>query len=304
MTTDSTLLVITGPTASGKTRLAVSLARQLGCPVISADSRQFYRQIPIGTAQPEMDEMEGVPHYFIGNLDIQETMSAGKYAQEARGLIQQLFEEHPVLIVCGGTGLYIQAMLYGMDEFPEVPPVVRQSLTERLKEEGLPAIVEELRTLDPVFCHTADLENPQRVLRAMEVCIASGKPFSTFKKQSQIPLLSCKTEIFCLNPNRKTLYQNIDRRVDSMIEKGLEKEARELIPYRHLNALNTVGYKELFQYFDGLISKEEAISLIKQHTRNYAKRQMTWFRKMDNLTFLNDVASINEAISFINHQIQ
>lgn len=297
MTTDELLIVITGPTASGKTGLAIRLAKHFDCPIISADSRQFYHALPIGTAQPDQKEMEGVPHYFMGNLDIHETMSAGKYAQEARNLIQSLFQKHKTLIVCGGTGLYIQAMLYGMDEFPPVQDELRNNLNQRYKNEGLAVLVDELQSMDPEFCKSADLQNPQRVLRALEVCLTSGKPFSTFKKQSQLPLLSCKTEIFCLNPDRKALYQNIDLRVDSMIERGLEKEAKEMIPYRHLNALNTVGYKEMFQYFDGLFSREEAISLIKQHTRNYAKRQMTWFRKMDGVRFLEgDTRDISEEL--------
>lgn len=297
MTTDELLIVITGPTASGKTGLAIRLAKHFDCPIISADSRQFYHALPIGTAQPDQKEMEGVPHYFMGNLDIHETMSAGKYAQEARNLIQSLFQKHKTLIVCGGTGLYIQAMLYGMDEFPPVQDELRNNLNQRYKNEGLAVLVDELQSMDPEFCKSADLQNPQRVLRALEVCLTSGKPFSTFKKQSQLPLLSCKTEIFCLNPDRKALYQNIDLRVDSMIERGLEKEAKEMIPYRHLNALNSVGYKEMFQYFDGLFSREEAISLIKQHTRNYAKRQMTWFRKMDGVRFLEgDTRDISEEL--------
>jgi tRNA dimethylallyltransferase len=302
MTSDELLIVITGPTASGKTGLAIRLAKHFLCPIISADSRQFYRPLPIGTAQPDQEEMEGVPHYFMGNLDIHETMSAGKYAQEARNLIQSLFQKYKTIIVCGGTGLYIQALLYGMDEFPPVQDELRNNLNQRYKNEGLAVLVDELQLLDPEFCKSADLQNPQRVLRALEVCLTSGKPFSTFKKQSQLPLLSCKTEIFCLNPDRRDLYRNIDLRVDSMIEKGLEKEAKEMIPYRHLNALNTVGYKEMFQYFDGFFSREEAISLIKQHTRNYAKRQMTWFRKMDKVRFLEgDVRNISEELFVKNY---
>ena len=302
MTSDELLIVITGPTASGKTGLTVRLAKHFQCPVISADSRQFYRALPIGTAQPDQEEMAGVLHYFMGNLDIHETMSAGKYAQEARNLIQTLFQKYKTLIVCGGTGLYIQALLYGMDEFPPVQDELRNNLNQRYKNEGLAVLVDELQLLDPEFCKSADLQNPQRVLRALEVCLTSGKPFSTFKKQSQLPLLSCKTEIFCLNPDRKDLYRNIDLRVDSMIEKGLEKEAKEMIPYRHLNALNTVGFKEMFQYFDGFFSREEAISLIKQHTRNYAKRQMTWFRKMEGVRFLEgDVRNISEELFVKNY---
>lgn len=285
MNGDERLLIITGPTASGKTGLAIKLAQHFKCPVISADSRQFYREMPIGTAQPTFAERQNVPHYFIGNLGINDNMSAGRYADEVRNLLQELFQEHNTVIICGGTGLYIQALLYGMDEFPEVPDELRTTLNERLKKEGLDSLVSELRRLDPDFCSSADLQNPQRVLRALEVCFASGRPFSSFKNKQNTSQLPWKTHLFCLNPEREILYQNIDHRVDEMIKNGLEDEARALLPYRHLNALNTVGYKELFAYFDGVTDRDTAIHLIKQHTRNYAKRQMTWFRKMKDIQF-------------------
>ncbi|MBK6752785.1 MAG: tRNA (adenosine(37)-N6)-dimethylallyltransferase MiaA [Flavobacteriales bacterium] len=273
-----TLIVVGGPTAVGKTTVAVQLAQHLGTEVISADARQFYHQLRIGAALPTPEEMMGVKHHFIGQLDLHESMSAGAYERAALPVVLDLLHRYGTAILVGGSGLYIDALLTGLDPLPPSDPELRRNLLQRMEAEGLPALVAQLATLDPAAHATIDRQNPQRVLRALEVCLATGTPFSAYHARTP-KARPWRTVKLALEVPREDLYARIDQRVARMMEQGLLEEARALLPYRHLNALNTVGYKELFDHFDGRTALQEAITLIQQHTRNYAKRQMTWLRR-------------------------
>ncbi|MBS1637082.1 MAG: tRNA (adenosine(37)-N6)-dimethylallyltransferase MiaA [Bacteroidetes bacterium] len=270
------LVIIAGPTAVGKTALAVQLAKHYGTGVISADARQFYKEMQIGTARPDEAELEGVPHDFLGHLSIHDTYNVGQFEKDAVHALDDLFREHQVVFMAGGSGLYINAVCHGVDEFEEIPADIRTMIEEQYKNRGLIYLQEQVSQLDPVYYAHADTQNPQRLKRALEVCLHTGKPYSSFRTQHKkerpfeiIPIL--------VNMDRQDLYKRIDRRVDLMMEAGLLKEAESLYPYRSLNALNTVGYKELFAYFDGACSLTDAVAMIKQNTRRYAKRQLTWF---------------------------
>lgn len=279
------LLVILGPTASGKTDLAIRVAEWLGTEVISADSRQFYSEISIGTAKPDADQLAKVPHHFIGNISIQEDYNIARYEQEVIILLEELYKKHDVVVMCGGSGLYLDAVCYGIDEQPGNDPQIRKMLTNRYKEEGIGFLQEELRLRDPEYYRIVDLSNPQRLIRALEVCVATGKPFSSFltreKKQRNFRIVKIGLDI-----PRNELIDRINLRVEQMMEKGLEREARMNIQNRTMNALNTVGYKEMFQYFDGQCTLEEAVERIKINTRRYAKRQMTWFRRDNEIIWI------------------
>ena len=270
------LIVIVGPTGSGKTDLSIRVAEHYACPIISTDSRQFYRGIPIGTAQPDSEQLERVEHHFIASHELTDDFNCGAYEVAALKRLDELFTKHDTVVAVGGSGLYIKALCEGMDDLPEVEPVLRSELAERLKSEGLEALTEELRKLDPAFYEVVDRKNPARVLRALEVCISTGKPYSSLrtgeKRQRSFGIVKIG-----VNMERAVLYERIDRRVDIMVEAGLEDEARAVYPLRHLNSLQTVGYREMFDYFDGTITRDEAIELIKRNSRRYAKRQLTWF---------------------------
>ena len=270
------LIVIVGPTGSGKTDLSIRVAEHYACPIISTDSRQFYRGIPIGTAQPDSEQLERVEHHFIASHELTDDFNCGAYEVAALKRLDELFAKHNTVVAVGGSGLYIKALCEGMDDLPEVEPALRSELAERLKSEGLEALAEELRKLDPAFYEVVDRKNPARVLRALEVCISTGKPYSSLrtgeKRQRRFGIVKIG-----VNMERAVLYERIDRRVDIMVEAGLEDEARAVYPLRHLNSLQTVGYREMFDYFDGTISRDEAIELIKRNSRRYAKRQLTWF---------------------------
>ncbi|NML65343.1 tRNA (adenosine(37)-N6)-dimethylallyltransferase MiaA [Hymenobacter sp. RP-2-7] len=277
------LLAVAGPTAVGKTALTVALAQQLGTEIISADSRQFYREMRIGTAKPTPTEMQGVPHHFIGSHSIAEDYSAGRFATDALGLLAELFRRHAVVIATGGSGLYLQALTDGLDELPPVPPQVRQQLQHELQALGLPALVSELARLDPVAHQRLDLHNHQRVLRALEIVRGTGQPFSSFHRgpaavaeAAQRPFRVVKV---ALSRPREELYTRIDQRVLHMLAEGLVAEATTLLPYRQHNALQTVGYQEIFGYLDGLYDYAEAVRLLQRNTRHYAKRQLTWLRR-------------------------
>jgi tRNA dimethylallyltransferase len=274
------LIVVGGPTASGKTRAAVHLAQAFGTEVISADSRQFYHAMRIGTARPAGRELGGVPHHFLGHLELEETWSAGQFARAAEPVLQSILGRHGTAIMVGGSGLYIDALVKGLDALPAGNSRVRSSLQERFRKDGLAVLVEELERRDPSSHGRIDRANPHRVIRALEICIITGRPYS---EQRSTPNDRTDMRILrlAMDLDRATLYQRIDARVDRMVEEGLEAEARMLLPHRHLNALLTVGYSELFQYFDGTIERAAAIGLIKQHSRNYAKRQLTWLRRGD-----------------------
>ncbi|MBX2981739.1 MAG: tRNA (adenosine(37)-N6)-dimethylallyltransferase MiaA [Flavobacteriales bacterium] len=278
MTSKGLLVVIGGPTASGKTKIAAMVAKHYGTEVISGDSRQFYHAMRIGTARPQEAELLGVKHHFLGHLDLSETWSAGEFARQAEPVLQELLSKHGIAVLVGGSGLYLDALCNGLDPMPMVDHAVREKLQHRFQQHGLPDLLAELDRLDPAISTVIDRNNPQRVIRALEVCLVSGRPFSAQhtgqRQRTDIRLLRIAMDV-----PRAELYANIDARVDRMIADGLETEARSLLPHRERNALRTVGYREFFEHFDGKLSREEAINLIKQHTRNYAKRQVTWLRR-------------------------
>jgi tRNA dimethylallyltransferase len=273
-----TLIVVCGPTAVGKTHFAIALAEKLHTEIVSADSRQLYKEIPIGTAQPSTEELQRVKHHFVGNLLLEEDYNAGMFERNALELLENLFQKHDTVICCGGTGLYIKALCEGLDDVPKANELVREQLIERLEHEGLEALQIELKTLDPVHFEKMDSQNPQRVIRALEVCLSTGKPFSSFhegaKKQRPFNIEKIGLEL-----PREELYERINKRGDLMLEAGWLEEAKAVFDKRHLNALNTVGYKELFTHLGGEMTLEEATEKIKINTRRFAKRQLTWFKK-------------------------
>ena len=273
-----TLLVIAGPTAVGKTQFAIETALQCESVVLSADSRQFYREMKIGTAAPSDEELATVKHYFIGNLSIHDYYSVSKYEQDVLQLLQSLFARHNVVVMTGGSGLYIDAVCNGIDELPDPDPEIRQFVNEIYKNNGIEALRSQLRKVDKAYYDTCNLADHKRMIRAVEVSLQMGKPYSEFlknpHKKRDFDILK-----YCLVRPREELFGRINRRVDLMMEQGLLEEARQLYPYRELNSLNTVGYKELFDFFDGKLSLEQAVTDIKTHTRRYAKRQMTWFKR-------------------------
>lgn len=272
------LLVIVGPTGSGKTDLSIRLARHYGAPILSTDSRQFYRGMPIGTAQPDPDQLQAAEHHFIASHDLNEDLNCGSYETQALSCLEKLFAKHDWVIAVGGSGLYVRALCEGMDDLPQADPELREALSRRLETEGVDALAAELRTLDPAYYATVDRRNPARVMRALEVCLQTGRPYSEQRTGVRRPRPFGIVKVGVDLP-REELYARIDRRVDRMVADGLEAEARALYPYRTLNALQTVGYREFFDYFDGRTSYEEAVSLIKRNSRRYAKRQLTWFRR-------------------------
>ncbi len=272
------LLVIVGPTGSGKTDLSIRLARHYGAPILSTDSRQFYRGMPIGTAQPTPDQLQAAEHHFIASHDLNEDLNCGSYEMQALSCLEKLFAEHDWVIAVGGSGLYVRALCEGMDDLPQADPELRERLTCRLANEGVDALAAELRELDPAYYATVDRRNPARVMRALEVCLQTGRPYSEQRTGQRRPRPFGIVKVGVDLP-REELYARIDRRVDQMVSDGLEAEARALYPYRTLNALQTVGYREFFDYFEGRTSYEEAVSLIKRNSRRYAKRQLTWFRR-------------------------
>jgi len=273
-----TLIVIAGPTASGKTAFSIELAKALNTVVISADSRQFYKEMSIGTAAPTPEELLQVKHYFVHNISIEDKYDVADYEREVLQLLDELFKTHDKVVMTGGSGLFIDAVCNGIDEMPDVQPEVRQKVETMLKEEGIDALSKELQQLDPEYFSIVDLQNPRRLQRALEVCYQTGKPFSSFRTGAKARR-DFEIKKFALLWDRQALIKRIDRRVDMMMEQGLLEEAKALYPKRQQNALNTVGYKELFSYFDGDCTLAEAVEQIKIHTRQYAKRQMTWLRR-------------------------
>lgn len=271
-----TLHIILGPTGVGKTDYALALARQVGSPVVSCDSRQVFREMRIGTARPTDAQLAEVPHFFIADRSVTEPFTAGQFELEALALLDRLFQDHETVVMAGGSGLYIDALCNGLDDFPPADPELREQLSARLREEGVAALRAELRLLDPESYAALDPANGQRIVRALEVTIATGRKFSSFKTHAnkERPFAIEKTG---LTRPRAELYARIDARVDAMMAEGLLDEARALLPHRGLPALNTVGYKELFDYFDGKYDLAEAVRLIKRNTRHYAKKQLTWW---------------------------
>ena len=291
------LIVIVGATGSGKTDLSIGVAEHFSAPIISTDSRQFYRGMAIGTAQPSREQMARVEHHLVDCLDVTEDFNCGAYERVALERLAELFKTHDTVVAVGGSGLYIKALCEGMDDLPDAEPALREELLKRLETEGLESLVEQLRELDEVYYNEVDKCNPQRVLRAVEVCLTTGLPYSSLRKggtkQRNFEIVKVGIDY-----PREELYDRINRRVDLMIEAGLEAEARAMLPQRHLNALQTVGFSELFDYFDGTISLEEATELIKRNSRRYAKRQMTWFRRDKDIKWFTK-PSIDEVVDYL-----
>ncbi len=285
-----------GPTAAGKTAIAINLAQHFKTEIISADSRQFYRETEIGTAKPNAEELNSVPHHFINSHSIKDKVSVADFETIALQKLDGLFQKHPVVIMVGGSGLFLQAIYQGLDELPKISDFEREKWNNLYQEFGLNYLQEQLQLLDPEYYRQVDLQNPQRIIRALEVS-AVGKPFSSFltKNKKQRPFDIVKIGI---NPDRAILYNQINLRVDEMVENGLIKEASQLQRYQHLNALNTVGYKELFEAFDKKIPIKEAIEKIKQNTRNFAKRQITWFKKDSEIVWFES-ANIDLILSYL-----
>ena len=280
------LKVIEGPTASGKTALAIEWALRYGTEIVSADSRQFYKELNIGVARPSVQELAAAPHHFIACRSIFSYYSVSHYEQEALDLLNRLFERHDTVILAGGSGLYVNAVCHGIDQLPDPSPQLRQMLKEQETREGLESLQQKLKELDPVFYGQIDLQNPVRLRRALEVCLTTGKPYSSLRTNSKKtrPFL---IERYVLTRPKEELHQRIEQRTDAMMQAGLLEEAKALYPHRELNALQTVGYRELFDYFDGKISLEQAVTDIKTNTRRYAKRQLTWLRKQSDVTWLS-----------------
>lgn len=272
------LLVVVGPTGSGKTDLSIRLALHYGAPILSTDSRQVYRGMPIGTAQPSADQLQAVEHHFIASRDLTDNLNCGEYEVQALVRLEELFADHDWVVAVGGSGLYVRALCEGMDDLPQADENLRRELAARLRTEGLEALAGQLRTLDPDYYAVVDRSNPARVVRALEVCLQTGLPYSRLRtgrrRKRDFDIVKVGIDM-----PREELYGRIDRRVGQMLADGLEAEARAVYPYRGLNALQTVGYREFFDYFDGRISYDRAVELIKRNSRRYAKRQLTWFRR-------------------------
>ncbi|MCB0705160.1 MAG: tRNA (adenosine(37)-N6)-dimethylallyltransferase MiaA [Saprospiraceae bacterium] len=273
------LIVIGGPTASGKTSVAIDLARHFKTEIISADSRQLFREMSIGTAVPDAQELAVVKHHLIQSRSVLEDYSVGEYVREVLPLLERLYVEHEVLVLVGGSGLYIQALCEGLDEFPDVTDAIKQELQQEFEHKGLAWLQEELQQIDPEYFMEVDRQNPVRLLRALSVYRASGKPYSCFRTGYQAVERSFTPIYFRLELDREILYNRINQRVDKMLEQGLLDEVRELLPHRSRTALQTVGYQELFDFLEGKHDFEQAVALIKQNSRRYAKRQETWFRR-------------------------
>lgn len=281
-----TVVVIAGPTASGKTALAIWLAEKLGTQILSADSRQCYQELNIGVARPSPEELRQVHHYFIASHGIQETVNAGSYAAYGLKVLDELFERFGIVLVVGGTGLYLKALIEGVDDMPPIPMSIRQGVTEQYNKNGLPWLQQEIRLQDPTFWAQAEQANPQRLMRGLEFKLATGTSILEFRK-NEPQQRNFKVIKIGLELPRAILYERINLRVDQMLAAGLEKEVQGLLPFRDLNALQTVGYKELFDYFDLKTGRAKAIESIKQNTRHYAKRQMTWFKKDENFQWFD-----------------
>lgn len=280
------LISISGPTAIGKTELAIFLAEQLATEIISCDSRQFYKEMRVGTAVPTQTELNKIPHHFIQHLSIFDNYSVGDFERDALKKIEELFKIHDTIIMVGGSGLYEKAVTEGLDNFPEVDPSIRDKLNSEWKEFGLENLQKELEEVDIDYYNEVDLKNPIRIIRALEVYRSSGKPFSSFRIQNK-KKRDFKTIKISLDLPREEIYERINRRVNVMMNEGLLKEAMELFPHKHLNSLQTVGYRELFSFFEGEINLETAIEEIKKNTRRYSKRQLTWNRKDKNMEWFS-----------------
>lgn len=277
------LVVIAGPTAVGKTALSIQLAKHYGSVIVSADSRQFYRELSIGTAKPDEQQLKEVAHYFVNTKSIRELYGAGHFEKEVIPCLNELFKSHSIIFMVGGSGLYIDAVLNGVDNFTEIPISVRESINTSFRDKGIGWLQEEVKKIDPDYFTTVDINNSQRLVRALEVFTHTALPYSSFLKNEKSKRNFTPIKIL-INTNRQELYDRINKRVDEMMEKDLLEEVKQFADQKNLNALKTVGYKELYDYIDGIYDLETAVNKIKQHTRNYAKRQLTWFKNKDSFT--------------------
>ncbi|MDX8340926.1 tRNA (adenosine(37)-N6)-dimethylallyltransferase MiaA [Draconibacterium sp. IB214405] len=296
-----TLVVITGPTGIGKTEVSIKVARHFNAEIVSADSRQIFKELNIGTAVPSEEELAAVPHHFIQSHSVEENYNASRYETEALKLIDELFQQKDVLLLVGGSMLYIDAICKGIDVMPDADPEVRAALKQQLEEEGLESLRLQLKKLDPDYYKKVDLKNPNRIIHALEISIQTGKPYSSFRSDTpkERPFNIIK---IALNCDRQVLHNRINLRVDKMMEAGLEAEARSVLHKKHLNSLNTVGYQELFAFFNGEISREKAVELIKRNSRRYARKQITWFRRDEAVKWFEPTEAA-EIINWLETQI-
>ena len=297
---EKTLIVITGPTAVGKTALCMDIAKHFNIPIINADSRQIYRELKIGTARPSNKQMSEVKHYFVGTLGMDDYYSASLYEQQVLKLLDELFKTSDYALLSGGSMMYIDAVCNGIDDIPTVDDETRNTLKKRLLMEGLGSLCEELRQRDPEYYEIVDKQNPRRVVHALEICVMTGKPYSSFRKQEKKARPFRIIKIGLTRP-REELYKRINRRVDKMMKEGLLEEAQQMYPKRELNALNTVGYKEMFEYMKGKWTLHEAVEHIKGNTRRYARKQLTWFKKDEQIRWFHPDDK-EEIISYIEQQ--
>ena len=296
------LIIIAGPTAVGKTSVAIQLANYFNTEIISADSRQIFEELNIGVARPSIDELNAVKHHFIANKSIRDYFSAGEYEREVIALLEELFKTKNVVILCGGTGFYINAILNGFDDIPVIDDTIREQLNRQFKEVGIESLQQQLKELDEETYNTIDIHNTQRVIRALEVCIGTNQKFSSFKRKNEVQR-NFKAIKIGLNVSKEQLHHNINSRVDEMMRNGFLEEAKSVYDYRNHNALQTVGYKELFDFIDNKTTLFEATDLIKLHTRQYAKRQLTFFNKHADYNWF-DPKQISSLIRFIDDQIK
>ena len=300
--TKNVLITVVGPTAIGKTGVSIQLAKHFHTEIVSCDSRQFYKEMAIGTAVPTADELVAIKHHFIQNRSIFDDYNVGQFERDALTKLDELFLKNSIQIMVGGSGLYVDAVLKGLDHFPEVNSEIRENLTIQLEKNGLTFLQNKLKELDIATYNSIALENPQRVIRALEICIGTGISYSTFKNKPKLPRNFTSIKIG-LHTERETIYNRINQRVDSMIENGLIEEAKKLYQHKKLNALQTVGYRELFSFFDGDFTKEFAISEIKKNTRRFAKRQLTWFRKDNEILWFDYKTDIKTILAKISDKI-
>lgn len=297
------LVVVAGPTAIGKTALGIELAAHFRTQIISADSRQFYKEMSIGTAVPSPEELERVPHHFIQHISVQNDYSVGDFERDALDLLDVLFQEHDIVVMVGGSGLYIDAVTKGLDHFPDIDPEVRQKLNLQLEQQGIGTLQNELKKLDPAYFAEVDQQNPHRLIRALEICIGTGRAYSSFRKNKGA-VRPFDSLYIGLTAERTLIYERINKRVDMMMKQGLLEEAQQLYPHKKLNALNTVGYKELFKYLDKEIGLDEAVEEIKKNTRRFAKRQLTWFRKNDKIKWFDYATPASDVIEYVENVTQ
>ncbi len=298
LASEPTLIVVTGATGSGKTALSVAIAQRLGCHILSADSRQLYRDIPITTAAPTAQELAAAPHHFVGMLDLHDYYSAAQYEADAILLLEKLWRENNYAVMCGGSMMYIDAVCNGIDELPTISEEIRSRAMALYSEGGLPVLQETLRRIDPVYYEQVDKNNHKRLVHAIEITMQAGVPYSSLRT-GRIKKRSFRIIKVALDYGREELFDRINRRVEAMVDAGLVDEARRVYHLRHLNSLNTVGFKEMFAYFDGIMDYDTAVSRIAKNTRVYAKKQLTWMKKDHSIHYLNPVCALEEVVKLI-----